>query len=128
VIVVDASVLANALVLDGPAARRIAAEDLHAPHLVDAEVAHALRGQCLGGRLDDDIAAEAVAGLAEFQLTRHPHPLLLGRVWALRHNLTAYDALYVALAEGLDAVLVTSDARIAGCPGLRTSVEVVPPE
>lgn len=125
-IVVDASVLASALVVDGPAVRRIAEEELHAPHLVDAEVAHALRGQCLGGRLDGTIATAAVRSLGELDLTRHAHPLLLERAWALRENLTVHDALYVALAEGLDTVLVTADARIARCPGLRTSVEVLP--
>ncbi|MGL4744420.1 MAG: type II toxin-antitoxin system VapC family toxin [Dermatophilaceae bacterium] len=126
-IVVDASVLANALVLDGPAARRIAAEEIHAPHLVDAEVANALRGQCLGGHLAEDIAMAAITGLGQLHLTRHAHRLLLTRAWALRHNLTIYDALYVALAEGLGAALVTADARIAGCPGVRTSIEVIPP-
>ncbi|MGL5857897.1 MAG: type II toxin-antitoxin system VapC family toxin [Angustibacter sp.] len=125
-IVVDASVLANALVTHGTAAKRIAEQELHAPHLIDAEVAHALRGQCLGGRLSPDVAAAAIADLSQLQLIRYPHPLLLGRAWALRDNLTIYDALYVALAEGLDTVLVTSDVRLAGCPGLRASVEVVP--
>ncbi|MGL5928977.1 MAG: type II toxin-antitoxin system VapC family toxin [Dermatophilaceae bacterium] len=126
-IVVDASILASALVVDGRAARRIAQDELHAPHLVDAEVAHAFRGRHLGGHLTQDVAAAAISALGQLHVIRHPHLPLLARAWALRHNLTIYDALYVALAEGLDAVLVTADARIAACPGLQASVEVLPP-
>ena len=125
-IVVDASVLVESLAGDGGPVGRLDGEDLHAPHLLDAEVAHVLRKRHRLGLVDTGVAAGALTDLAELAITRHPHVLLLERVWELRDNLTAYDALYVALAERLGAPLVTADARIAGCPGLRASVETVP--
>jgi predicted nucleic acid-binding protein len=126
VIVVDASALAEALLCGGPAADRLADDDLHAPHLVDAEVASAVRGQLLGSVIEEHLAVAAIDTLARLELYRHPHVDLLPRAWELRANLTVFDALYVALAEALSVPLVTSDARLAQAPGIRTAVEVLP--
>lgn len=125
-IVVDAAVVVEVLVAGlGPATDRLESEDLHAPHLVDAEVLHVLRCRARRGELDPELADAAVDALGLIAVRRHPHVILRARVWQLRQNLTAYDAHYVALAERLGAPLVTGDARIAACPGLRVSVEVV---
>jgi predicted nucleic acid-binding protein len=86
------------------------------PHLLDSEVAHALRKHVLGGRLDDGRAAEALADLDALPLARYPARPLLPRIWELRHNLSGYDATYVALAEALDAPLITSERRLLDVP------------
>jgi predicted nucleic acid-binding protein len=87
-----------------------------APHLLDSEVAHVLRKHVLGGRLPDARAAEALADLDEFPLARYPARPLLPRIWELRHDLSGYDATYVALAEALDAPLITSGQRLLDLP------------
>lgn len=125
-IVVDASVLVEALLVGGPATDRLVGEELHAPHLLDAEVLSAVRGRLLGGHVEAVLATAAVGALGRFAVQRYPHPPLLGRAWELRSNVTAYGGLYLALAEALGAPLVTADAALATCPGLRTSVEVLP--
>ncbi len=101
-----------------------AGETLCAPHLMDVEVAHALRRFERIGSLSAARGTEALADLAEFPLTRFPHEHLLGRVWELRHNVTAYDAAYLALAEALRATLVTCDRKLAsaGSRGLRVEL------
>ena len=124
-LVVDASALSNALLLPGAAREKLAAGDLHAPHLVDSEVTSALRGLALGHRLSLTDAQAALDGLLSADLVRHAAVPLTRRVWELRANLTAYDACYVALAERLGCPLVTADARIARAPALRCAVEVV---
>lgn len=129
-IVVDASVLVNALAdddADGDLARSrlLADPDLHAPSLVDLEVLSVLRRQLRIGRLDNRRADLAVADLRMLALTRYPHLELVGRVWALRDTLTAYDGAYVALAETLDCPLVTSDKRLARVSGAGCPVEVL---
>src|SRR5262245_62372925 len=86
---------------------------LHAPHLLDVEVAHAIRRYAANGQIGPERGRELLADLADLPLRRHPHDWLLPRVWELRSNLTAYDALYVALAEALDAPLLTRDQRLA---------------
>jgi predicted nucleic acid-binding protein len=91
---------------------------LDAPHLVDVEVAQALRRLVAAGELEPGAAATALDDLALLDLERHSHEPLLERVWALRENLTAYDAVYVALAEALDTTLLTCDARLRRAPGL----------
>ncbi|HSG38535.1 MAG TPA: type II toxin-antitoxin system VapC family toxin [Thermoanaerobaculia bacterium] len=96
----------------------------HAPHLLDLEVAHTLRRLVARDGLPQGRARQALLDLADFRLQRYPHQLLLPRVWHLRENLTAYDAAYVALAETLDATLVTRDGRIARAPGHSVRVEV----
>lgn len=98
---------------------------LHAPHLADAEVLHVLRRYVGRGVLSAAAGARAVRALAIVPLRRYSHEPLLERAWALRDNVTAYDALYVALAERLGATLLTRDARLAAAPGVRAAVEVV---
>lgn len=98
--------------------------DLHAPHLVDVELLHALRRLTLSGDLSDDRAQDARTDFGELALTRYPHEPLADRAWELRHNLTAYDAVFVALAEMLATPLITCDARLAGAPGLLAPVEL----
>ena len=124
-IVVDASALIDVLAGEGRPARRLADEHLAAPHLLDAEVASVLRRQTQHGLLDPGVAAGALDDLRQAAITRYRHVDLLDRVWELREDLSAYDALYVALAEKLGAPLVTMDAKIATTPGLRASIEVI---
>jgi predicted nucleic acid-binding protein len=88
-------------------------QPLHAPELIEPETLNALRRMAGRGRVTDQRAGEAAADLADVRLVRHPHAPLRERVWALRHQLTAYDASYLALAEALDALLVTADAGLA---------------
>jgi predicted nucleic acid-binding protein len=101
------------------------AATLHAPHLLDIEVAQVLRRYVRAGIITPSRGQEALEDLFDLSLTRYPHDVLLGRVWDLRNNLTAYDAAYVALAEALDAPLVTCDGKIASAAGHRARVEVV---
>lgn len=124
-IVVDSSALVQALLRAGSARRALAPESLHAPHLIDPEVLSTLRGHVLGHKLGLAQAEGAVRSLGVLDLARYSAVPLAARVWALRSNLTAYDACYVALAERLGCPLVTADARIARAPGLRCQVEVV---
>lgn len=128
-IVVDASVLAPALAddtADGDAARAaLAGQALTAPEIIDLEVVSVLRRQVTANQLKVARARLAVADLLDLPLLRVPHLRVIERCWDLRHNLTMYDASYVALAELLDLILVTGDLRLAKAPGLRCSVEVV---
>jgi predicted nucleic acid-binding protein len=117
-IVVDASVVIELLL--GTAAGRAVEHrlfdpraSLHAPHVVDVEVAHVLRRYEAAGDLAPARAAEAVDDLRDLPISRHEHAMLLPRMWQLRRNLTAYDAAYVALAEALDATLLTRDRKLA---------------
>lgn len=107
--------------------RRIApaGETLHAPHLLDIEVSQVLRRYLLRGAIDAVRAREALQDFLDLGVERYPHAALLPRIWDLRHDLTAYDAAYLALAEALDAPLLTSDARLAAAPGTPASVEVI---
>ncbi|MGO1167311.1 MAG: type II toxin-antitoxin system VapC family toxin [Janibacter sp.] len=98
---------------------------VHAPSLLGVEVTAALRGLVLGGHASPERASLALSDLASADITQHDPTPLLPRAWELRSNLTPYDAVYVALAEVLDARLVTGDARIARAPGLRTSIDVI---
>jgi predicted nucleic acid-binding protein len=128
--VVDASAMLETL-LRTPAAK--AMEDrlfapgrtLHAPHLMDVEVAQVIRRYAANGEIDDERGRMALADLLDFPLRRYPHDFLLSRIWDLRNNLTAYDAAYVALAEALDAPLLTRDRRLAAAAGHRAQVELV---
>lgn len=86
---------------------------IHAPEVVDPETLNALRGLLFGGLVTERRALEAVDDLAVVPLIRYPHRLLRDRIWQLRHQLTAYDAAYLALAEGLDARLITADGGLA---------------
>jgi predicted nucleic acid-binding protein len=128
-IVVDASALLE-LLLRTPAAAAVEArlfggETVHAPHVLDLEVAQVLRRYERAGSLSAMRAREALDDLVAFRIERYPHHLFLSRVWALRANATAYDACYLALAEALAAPLLTSDRRLATVPGVRATVEVV---
>jgi len=102
-----------------------ATETLHAPHLIDIEVAQVLRRYVLRGEVKAERAQHALEVMIEFPLTRYDHEPLLGRIWELRDNLTAYDAAYVALAEGLNATLVTRDRKVSAVPVLRGVVELI---
>jgi predicted nucleic acid-binding protein len=101
-----------------------AGETLHAPHLLDVEVAQVLRRFAASGRVTAGRGRDALDDLADLAIVRYPHQVLLDRVWQLRDNLTAYDATYVALAEALEAVLVTCDGAIPAAPGHQARVEV----
>jgi predicted nucleic acid-binding protein len=94
-------------------------------HLIDAEVAHALRRHATAGAIGAERGRDLLADFVDLPMQRHPHDWLLPRVWDLRHNLTACDAVYVALAEALDAPLVTRDQRLAAAPGHSAKVEVM---
>jgi predicted nucleic acid-binding protein len=128
-IVVDASALLEVL-LRTPAAETVEErlfeerQTLHAPHLLDVEVAQVLRRYTHAGEIDEGRGNEALADLADFPIRRYPHGLLLARVWSLRHNFTAYDAVYVALAEALNARLLTRDERLATAIGRHVDVEL----
>ena len=127
-LVVDTSAVLAALVARQPApglVERLAGDgDLHAPHLIDTEVLHALRRLTITEEISDDRAADARSDFAELALVRYPHQLLSDRVWELRHNLTAYDATFVALAETLAVPLVTCDARLGSAPGHHAHIEL----
>lgn len=128
-LVVDASVLAVALADDGPdgdAVRaRLRGETLAAPELVDLEIASVLRRQNRVGTLDARRAELALADLAALPMHRAAHVPLLRRCWELRDNLTTYDAAYVALAEALDATLLTGDRRLAHAAGPTCTIELL---
>ena len=128
-IVVDASAILEVLLRSERGARietRLLAEgeSLHAPHLLDVEVAQVLRRYAAAGTLGAERGLEALTDLADFPVHRYAHDWLLPRVWELRHNVTAYDAAYLALAEALEAPLVSCDGRLASAPGHSARVEV----
>jgi len=130
VIVLDASaaldfVLRDEANFDWIEERLRAGGAIAAPHLLDTEVAHVLRKHVLGGRLDESRAGEALVDLQELPLDRYAAQPLLPRIWALRHNLSGYDATYVALAEALDAPLVTSERRLLQLPLAASNVQIV---
>ena len=129
-IVLDASAAIEWLLQTATGARvetRVFSEPvgLHAPHLVDVEVAQGLRRLVSAGLITASRAHDALHDLSDLALTRYPHHPFLDRIWELRDNLTAYDAAYVALAEALDAPLVTCDKKLASAPGHRARVEVI---
>lgn len=128
-IVVDATVVATALLDDGDdgavVRRRLVGERLTAPELIDLEVLSVARRLTAAGTVSAERAQQAVTDLTDLRLRRVPHRPLLARAWELRHNLTSYDAAYVALAEALGVSLLTGDQRLAAAPGLRCAVEVL---
>lgn len=129
-IVLDASAAVSIFLNIGPQASRIRQrivqpeETLHVPQLFDVEVLHVLRRHSLSGALSECRGRLALRRLSSTRLTRYPHATFVRRIWELRHNLTAYDAAYVALAETLDAPLLTTDRRLAQAPGIRAEVEL----
>ena len=130
-IVVDASVIAPALAdddEDGERARsRLRGEWLTAPELLDLEVISVIRKALLGGALTRRRAGSALADLVELNLERVSHRPMLARIWELHQNLTPYDAAYVALAETIDATLLTADRRLSLAPGPRCTIEYLGP-
>jgi len=129
-IVVDASAVIEVL-LRTPGAIAVEhylfapGQTLHAPHLLDIEVAQVIRKYVARGEIDAERGRVALDDLTTIRMQRYPHDFLLPRVWSLRNNVTAYDAAYIALAEALDAVLLTRDHRLAGAAGHRARVELV---
>ena len=133
-IVLDASALLEVL-LRTPAAKAVEnrlfapRQTLHAPHLLDVEVAQVIRRYALSGDIGAERGRLALADLADLPLRRYPHDFLLPRMWELRNSLTAYDAAYdaayVALAEALDTSLLTRDRRLAAAAGHRAEIELV---
>jgi len=125
VIVVDASAAVLGLLNDGDARKHLAAEPFACPHLADSEILNALRAQVRLGEVENDDAERAFGAWARLGVYRVPIVGMLDRIWALRDNLTAYDATYVAVAEALDGPLVTADARLARAPGPACPITVV---
>ena len=129
-IVIDASAEVAILLNIGQDIERIRSriarpgETLHVPHLFEIEILHALRSLTLRGTVPSERARLALDRLRDTRFVRYPHTALMERMWALRENLTAYDAPYIALAEALDAPVVTTDARLARASGVRAAVEV----
>ena len=97
---------------------------LHVPHLFEVEVMNVLRRYALNDTLSTERARLALNRLYDMRVTRYPHTTLLPRIWELKDNITAYDAAYVALAETLEAPLVTRDERLSRAPGIRATVEL----
>jgi predicted nucleic acid-binding protein len=128
-IVVDASaVITMLLQLDGADAvmdRVLSDARPQAPHLLDLEVAQVVRRYWRAGDITPARGEQAIRDLGDLPLVRHSHEPLLARIWQLRNNVTAYDAAYIALAEALDAPLVTLDGALSRVPGVRISVEVL---
>jgi predicted nucleic acid-binding protein len=128
-IVLDASAAIDWLI-QSPAGLRIESrilsgdQTIHAPHLFDLEVAQVLRRLATQDAISGQRADTALQALLDLRVERYPHHNFLPRVWQLRHNLSAYDAVYVALAETLDAPLVTRDARLAAATGHAAQIEL----
>jgi predicted nucleic acid-binding protein len=129
-IVVDASAMVEVLLRTqgGPAVEARLFEgrpSLHTPHLLDVEVAQVIRRHVARHQISEERGDQAIVDLIEFPMRRYPHTDLLPRAWELRHSLTAHDAVYVALAEVLDAPLITRDRRLAAASGHRAMIELV---
>lgn len=130
-IVVDTSAVVAVLTArpaPRPLIHRLAADgDLHAPHLLDVEMLHALRHMTARGALSRDRAEDARADFTDLVILRYPHAPLADRAWELRENVTPYDGMFVALAEALGVPLITCDARLACAPGIQAAIELFPP-
>ena len=128
-LVVDASCLCEVLIgaRGAEAIRRRLGDDddQAAPHVVDVEVFGVIRREHLRGRLDRTAASQAVEDLAAWPGERFGHRLLLTRAWQLRDTVRGWDAMYVALAEALDAVLLTTDRRLAAATGPTCRIETI---
>jgi len=126
VIVADASAALSALLHDGPARELLGGEQVHVPHLIDVEIASAVRRGALAHSWTGARGSRLLKVWAQLGVTRYGAQTLLPRIWQLRDNLTAYDAAYVALAEALNCSLVTADGKLGRASGLRCTVMVVP--
>jgi len=129
-LVVDASCLFEVLIgtEKAPPVRQSFGDDPDqaAPHVIDVEVLNVLRRELIAGHLDPTAASQAVEDLRDWPAQRYGHRALLARAWELRANVRGWDAVYVALAEGLDATLITMDRRLGRIRGLRCHVQVLP--
>jgi predicted nucleic acid-binding protein len=125
-IVVDASAALAAVLNDGQARQLIGADRLHAPHLIDSEIASVLRRQVQRKQLGADDGWKALRTWRRLGVTRYPVYGLFERIWEIRENYSTYDATYVALAETLDCALVTADSRLSNAGQARCPVTVVP--
>ncbi len=129
-IVLDASAAIEFL-LNTPLGERVgdrldnAGDTLHAPHLIDVEVLHVVRRLSAVGGLPERRARQVLGDLADLPVVRYSHEDLLGRAWAMRATISACDAMYVALAEALDATVVTCDGRLARAHGHEVEIDVV---
>ncbi len=99
-------------------------ENLHVPHLFGVEVLHALRRLTLTGYVSETRGSRAVNAMLSMRLTRYPHEPFVGRIWELKQNISAYDAAYIALAETLDAPLITTDKRLAQASAHEARIEL----
>jgi predicted nucleic acid-binding protein len=130
VIVVDSSIILEVL-LRTKSARLIEkkifsrGQTLHAPHLIDIEIAQVIRRYTSAGEITAERAFQAIEDLIDFRISRYSHEILLARIWELRTNMTAYDASYVALAEILDAPLLTRDSKLARSPGSTAKIQLI---
>ena len=128
--VLDASAAVELLRNTTPG-RRIAARlreervDLHVPHLIDVEIAQAIRRYVRLGNISEERALIALGHWRDLDIDRHDHEPFLDRIWQLRDNLTAYDAAYVALAEILSVTLLTADGKLARVPGSNANIELI---
>ena len=129
-VVCDASAVVTVLLDAGIAgewlARRLGVAELYAPALLPFECSNVIRRHELSGLISADQSAQAHADLLELPIELCPYEAVAQRVWQLRENLTSYDATYVALAEALDAPLITVDRRLCGAPGITCRIEVPP--
>jgi predicted nucleic acid-binding protein len=125
-IVVDSSAAISALLHDGPAREALGREQIHAPHLIDVEVASVLRRGALNGSWTAARGSRSLTTWGQLGVIRYGTHTLLRRIWQLRDNLSAYDAAYVGLAEALNCALVTADRRLAQSSGPRCPITVVP--
>lgn len=129
-IVLDASAMLDVL-LATPAASSVLSrlhrpgETLHAPHLLDLEVLQVLRRYAIAGDITPERAGQAVADYLDFPILRYAHEVLAPRIWELRNTLTAYDGAYVALAEALEAPVVTRDRKLATSRGHHAIIELL---
>jgi len=123
--VADASAIVGGLLRSGPARNRLGDGAVHVPHLVDTEVADAIRKLVLRDQLGTTDAKRALATWQRFGVQRQPTVRMIDRIWELSDNVSAYDAAYISLAEGLQCNLLTADRRLASATGPRCTIEVV---
>jgi predicted nucleic acid-binding protein len=130
VIVVDSSVILEVLLRTKSAKdveKKIFSkgQTLHAPHLIDIEIAQVIRRYASAGELTAERGAQAIEDFLDFRISRYSHDILLPRIWELRTNMTAYDAAYIALAEILDATLLTRDVKLARSAGSAAKIQMI---
>ena len=124
--VVDASAALTALLNAGSAREALGSEQLHVPHLIDPEIANGLRRLVVSGEVETGAGWAVLSTWRRLGMVRYPVVGMLGRIWELRDNLSAYDASYVALAEQLGCALLTADRRLSRAPGIGCPITLVP--